>query len=80
MRSVNSHFSMMISVFVLLFSFQFTTMINTIVSTYALKITDDYSIVLVASSELKEEALQKEIPSLKSLSEISSKDTGSSQK
>lgn len=73
MRSVNSHFSMILSVFVLLFSFQCTTIINTIVQTYALKITDDYSIVLVASSELKEEVLQKEIPSLKSLSEISSK-------
>ncbi|ACZ11679.1 FtsX-like permease family protein [Sulfurospirillum deleyianum] len=73
MKSINSHFSIMISVFILLFSFQFTRVVNTIVNDYAVKIIDDYAIVLVSSSELTEETLKKEIPEIHSLSEISSK-------
>jgi cell division transport system permease protein len=73
MKSINSHFSIIISVFILLFSFQFTKMVNSIVYEYEVKIVNDYAIVLVASSELNEEALKKEIPEMHSLSEISSK-------
>ncbi|ARU47943.1 FtsX-like permease family protein [Sulfurospirillum diekertiae] len=73
MRSINSHFSIMISVFVLLFSFQFTNVIKSIVNDYATKIVNDYAIVVVSSSELKEEDLKKQIPEIESLSEISSK-------
>lgn len=73
MRSVSSHFSIMISVFVLLFSFQFTNVIKSIVNDYATKIVNDYAIVVVSSAELKEEELKKQIPEIESLSEISSK-------
>ena len=73
MRSINSHFSIIISVFILLFSFQFTTVVNKVVAEYSQKITNDYSIIVVSSSELKEEVLKKEIPEIHSLSEISSK-------
>lgn len=73
MRSVSSHFSIMISVFVLLFSFQFTNLIKSIVNDYATKIVNDYAIVVVSSTELKEEELKKQIPEIESLSEISSK-------
>jgi cell division transport system permease protein len=73
MKSINSHFSIIISVFILLFSFQFTKMVNSIVYEYEVKIVNDYAIVLVASSELNEEALKKEISEMHSLSEISSK-------
>ena len=73
MRSVSSHFSIIISVFVLLFSFQFTNVINSIVKEYATKIVNDYAIVVVSSAELKEEELKKQIPEMESLSEISSK-------
>jgi len=73
MRSVSSHFSIMISVFVLLFSFQFTNVIKSIVNDYATKIVNDYAIVVVSSNELKEDELKKQIPEIESISEISSK-------
>lgn len=73
MRSINSHFSIIISVFVLLFSFQFTNIIKSIVNDYANKIVNDYAIVVVSSAELKEEDIKKQIPELESLFEISSK-------
>lgn len=73
MRSVSSHFSIIISVFVLLFSFQFTNVIQRIVGDYATKMVNDYAIVVVSSAELKEDELKKQIPELESLSEISSK-------
>lgn len=73
MRSINSHFSIIISVFVLLFSFQFTNVIKSIVNDYANKIVNDYAIVVVSSAELKEEDIKKQIPELESLFEISSK-------
>lgn len=73
MRSINSHFSIILSVFVLLFSFQFSNVVNTIVHEYSVKIVNDYSIVVVASTELKEEALKQQVSEVKSLTEISSK-------
>ena len=73
MKSISSHFSIVISVFILLFSFQFTRVVNGIVDDYAIKIVNDYAIVVVASSELNEESLKKQIPEMHSLSEISSK-------
>lgn len=73
MRSINSHFSIIISVFILLFSFQFTIVVNKIVKDYSQKIVNDYSIIVVSSSELKEEALKKEVSEVHSLAEISSK-------
>jgi cell division transport system permease protein len=63
----------MISVFVLLFSFQFTNVIKSVVNDYASKIVNDYAIVVVSSAELKEDELKKQIPEIESLSEISSK-------
>ena len=73
MKSISSHFSIFISSFVLLFSFQFTNVIKSIVNDYASKIVNDYAIVVVSSAELKEEELQKQIPEIESISEISSK-------
>jgi len=73
MKSINSHFSIIISVFVLLFSFQFTQFMSSVVETYSSKIVDDYSIIVVASTEIKEEGLKELVPEIASLSEISSK-------
>lgn len=73
MRSINSHFSIIISVFILLFSFQFTIVVNKVVADYSQKIVNDYSIIVVSSSELKEESLKKEVSEVHSLAEISSK-------
>lgn len=73
MRSISSHFSIFISGFVLLFSFQFTTVIKSIVNDYASKIVNEYSIVVVSSAELKEDELRKHVPEIESVSEISSK-------
>lgn len=73
MKSISSHFSIIISIFVLLFSFQFSHVINTVVDDYANKITNDYSIVIVSSAEIKEEELKKQVSEVESISEISSK-------
>lgn len=73
MRSINSHFSIFISSFVLLFSFQFTNVIKSIVNDYASKIVNDYSIVIVSSAEIKEDELRKHVPEIESINEISSK-------
>ncbi|MDD2383016.1 MAG: ABC transporter permease [Sulfurospirillaceae bacterium] len=73
MKSISSHLSVMLSVFVLLFCLQFANVINKIVDEYADKITNDYSIVIVSSIEIKEEDLKKQISEVTSLSEISSK-------
>jgi len=73
MRSINSHFSIIISVFVLLFSFQFIQFMSSVVDAYSTKIVDDYSIIVVASTEIKEEGLKEIVPEVASLSEISSK-------
>lgn len=73
MKSISSHFSIFISSFVLLFSFQFTHVIRSVVNDYASKIVNDYSIVIVSSSEIKEDDLKKQVPEIESVSEISSK-------
>lgn len=73
MRSINSHFSIIISVFVLLFSFQFASLVSTVVEEYSQKMINDYSIVVVASVELKEDELIAAVPQVRSLEEISSK-------
>jgi len=73
MKSINSHLSIIISVFVLLFSFQFTNLVKKVVDEYAIKIVNDYAIVVVASTELKEESFKKEIPEIYAIEEISSK-------
>jgi cell division transport system permease protein len=58
---------------VLLFSFQFTNVIQGIVNDYASKIVNDYSIVVVSSNELKEDEIKKIVPEVSEISEISSK-------
>ncbi len=73
MKSINNHLSIVLSVFVLLFSFQFTLLVKQIVDEYAIKLNSDYSIVVVASTELKEESFKKEIPGILSVEEIDSK-------
>lgn len=73
MKSINSHLSIILSVFVMLFSFQFTHFVTAVVDAYASKIVNDYSIIVVSSTELKEETLKEQIVEIRSLSEISSK-------
>jgi len=73
MKSINSHLSIVLSVFVMLFSFQFTHFVTNVVDAYAAKMLNDYSIIVVASTEIKEEALKEQVVEIRSLSEISSK-------
>ena len=73
MKSINSHLSIILSVFVMLFSFQFTHFIKAVVDEYAAKLANDYSIIVVSSTELKQESLKEQIVEVRSLSEISSK-------
>lgn len=73
MKSINSHFSIILSVFVLLFSFQFASLVNSVVEEYSQKMVNDYSIVVVASTELKEEEIKALVSQVSALSEISSK-------
>ncbi|MDD3324113.1 MAG: ABC transporter permease [Sulfurospirillaceae bacterium] len=73
MKSLNAHISVILSLCVLLFSFQFVIFTNSVVSDYAQKIVNDYSIIVVSSSEIKEDEIRAQIPDIKSLEEISSK-------
>lgn len=57
----------------MLFCFQFTHVIKSIVNDYTTKIVNDYAIVVVSSAELKEEELKKQIPEIESILEVSSK-------
>ena len=73
MKSINNHLSIVISVFVLLFALQFTILVKKVVDEYAVKLVNDYSIVVVASTELKEESFKKEISEVYGIEEIDSK-------
>ncbi len=63
MRSLKNHLSFLLPLFILLFSFQFSKMVDRSVNQYELKLTNDYTIVIVSSRAL----------SLKELKSINSK-------
>lgn len=73
MKSLKSHISVILPLFVLLFSLQFTLLTNKIVQEYSKKLTQDYSIVVVAPKPLSTAVVKSKISGIQSIEEISSK-------
>ena len=73
MKSLKNHLSVILPLFVLLFSLQFTFLTDTIVDNYSTKLTQDYSIVVVAPKKLSQAVIKSRVSGIKSIKEISSK-------
>lgn len=72
MKSLKNHLSVIFPLFVLLFSIQFSILTDKIVKNYSYKLTQDYSIVVVASKPLSQEVVKSRVSGIKSVEEISS--------
>ena len=70
MQSLKNHLSFIIPLFILLFSIQFSTMLNRAVSVYESKLAGEYTIIAVSKLPLKSEDIKKIVPSLKQITEI----------
>jgi cell division transport system permease protein len=73
MKSLKNHVSVIIPLFVLLFSIQFTFSIKNIVEGYELKLIEEYSIVIVSQKPLEESVIKNKVAGVRSLTPISSK-------
>ncbi|NPA81256.1 MAG: hypothetical protein GXO31_01475 [Epsilonproteobacteria bacterium] len=73
MKSLKNHISVIIPLFILLFSFEFAVMLDRVVKNYEENLFNDYSIVIASMSKLDEENLKKEIPLIKKLEPLSTK-------
>lgn len=73
MKSLKNHLSVIFPLFVLLFSLQFTVTIDRMVKEYSAKLTEDYSIVVVAKKTVDESLLRSRVSGIKSVEPISSK-------
>lgn len=73
MKSLNNHLSVIFPLFVLLFSLQFSFLSNKVVKNYAQKLTNGYSIVVVAPKNISQAVIQSRVKSIRSIEEISSK-------
>jgi len=70
MRSLKSHISFIIPLFILLFSLQFSFMLNRAVKSYERGLADDYSIVVVSKNDINESDMKMKIPYISSIVEI----------
>ena len=73
MKSLKNHLSVIIPLFILLFSFQFVVMLDRVVKSYEQKLFSDYSIVAVSMGDLDKDRLKKEIPLVKTITILSTK-------
>ncbi len=73
MKSLKNHISVIIPLFILLFSFEFVLTLERVVKNYQESLFNDYSIVIASIKELKVEDLQKEIPLVKKIEHLSTK-------
>ncbi|HIP46456.1 MAG TPA: ABC transporter permease [Campylobacterales bacterium] len=70
MKSIKNHISFIIPLFILLFSIQFSFMLDRGVNAYEDKLAGDYSIVVVASNPLDEGEIKQKIPQISAMIEI----------
>lgn len=70
MKSIKNHLSFIIPLFILLFSVQFSFMLERGVKDYESKLADEYSIVLVSSKPIDIAIMKKQIPIVESMQEI----------
>jgi cell division transport system permease protein len=72
MKSLKNHFSFIIPLFVLLFSYQFSHTLNTIAESYEKNLSDNYSIVAIALKNLDEKIVKQTVDEVTSIEEIES--------
>ena len=70
MKSLKNHLSFLLPLFILLFSFQFSKMVDRSVKEYEKKLTNDYSIVVVSQRVLSINELKKVYSNISSLTHI----------
>ncbi len=70
MKSIKNHISFIIPLFILLFSIQFSFMLDRGVKAYEGKVANEYSIVVVSTNPLDEAEIKQTIPQISSMSEI----------
>ena len=70
MKSLKNHISVIIPLFILLFSFQFSIVLDRMIKNYEKTLTNDYALIAVTLSKLNEEKLKNEIGSIASITEI----------
>ncbi len=73
MKSLKNHISVILSLFILLFSLQFSIVMHKIMLEQNRKLIDNYSIIVVSQTKLKTEDLKKDIREISGLSIISPK-------
>lgn len=72
MKSLKNHISVIIPLFVLLFSLQFMFSVKNIVQDYETKLIEEYSIVIVSQKTLDENIVKSKIKGVRSVTPISS--------
>ena len=70
MKSIKNHISFIIPLFILLFSLQFSFMLDRGVKAYESKLAGEYSIVVVSENPIDEAQLKEKIPQISALQEI----------
>jgi cell division transport system permease protein len=71
MKSLSAHFSVVLSLFVLLFSLQFYIMLDRVIVNYEQSISNSYSIVIVSNKDISKESVEKSVPNYSDLQELS---------
>ena len=70
MKSIKNHFSFILPLFILLFSLQFSFMLNRSVKAYENSLADEYAIVVVSKKAIENKDIKSKIPFISSLNEI----------
>ncbi len=70
MKSLKNHLSFIIPLFMLLFSLQFSFMLDRGVKSYESKLTDEYSIVVVSNNPIVTAKIKEAIPNISTVTEI----------
>ncbi len=70
MKSIKNHISFIIPLFILLFSIQFSFMLDRGVKAYEAKVANEYSIVVVSANPINESQIKQKIPQVSTLREI----------
>jgi cell division transport system permease protein len=70
MQSLKNHLSFIIPLFILLFSIQFSSMLNRAVSQYESRLAGEYTIIAVSKVPLTKKELQKRIGAIENVTEI----------
>ncbi len=73
MKSLRNHFSVIFPLVVILLSLQFSISLAKLVKDYEMRLTDDYSIIIVSVKKLNEKSVKSDISDFKSLTQMSTK-------